>query len=61
MLICAYVQGLVWNDVATPTSTPGVGGQGIIAGQCYGYPGTLSQIQFIPQAAGAIAGVSFYK
>jgi len=61
VLICAYVQGIVWLDVATPTGTPGAGGQGIIAGQCYGYPGTLSQLQIIQQAAGAIVGVSFYK
>lgn len=60
-LVCAYVQGIVWNDVEAPTSTPGTGGQGIVAGQCFGYSGPLSVIQFIQQTSGAILGVSFYK
>lgn len=60
-LICAYVQGVVWNDDDIPTSTPGTGGQGIAANQCFGYPGPLSVIQFIQQTSGAILGVSFYK
>lgn len=63
-LICAYVQGVVWRDDPTgtaPTGTPGVGGQGIAAGQCFGYPGSLSKIQIIQQTSGAIAGVSFYQ
>ena len=67
-LICAYVQGVVWNDDDTPTGTPGIGGQGIAAGQCFGYSGPLVQvsgslhyIQLIQQTSGAIAGVSFYQ
>lgn len=60
-LVCSYVQGVVWNDVAAPTATPGTGGQGIAAGQCFGYGGPLSIVKFIQQTSGAILGVSFYK
>lgn len=60
-LICAYVQGIVWNDDDIPTGTPGSGGQGIAAGQCFGYAGPLATIQFIQQTSGALVGVSFYK
>lgn len=60
-LICAYVQGVVWNDDEAPTSTPGTGGQGLSAGQCTGYGGPLTAVQFIQQTSGALLGVSFYK
>src|SRR5271156_6718173 len=67
-LICAYVQGIVWNDVAVPTGTPGTGGQGLASGQCFSYTGPLSPqlpysqgIEIIQQTSGAIVGVSFYK
>jgi hypothetical protein len=60
-LICAYIQGIVWNDNDIPTSTPGTGGQGLASGQCFGYPGPLGIIQIIQQTSGAIVGVSFYK
>lgn len=60
-LLCSYVQAVVWNDDEAPTGTPGTGGQGIAAGQCFGYSGPLSTIQFIQQTSGAILGVSFYK
>lgn len=60
-MICAYVQGIVWNDDDAPTGTPGSGGQGLAAGQCLGYSGPLSVIQLIQQTSGALVGVSFYK
>lgn len=63
-LLCAYTQGVVWRDDpagTVPTGTPGVGGQGIAAGQCFGYSGPLSRIQIIQQASGAVLGASFYK
>jgi hypothetical protein len=60
-LVCAYVQGIVWNDDEAPTTSAGSGGQGLAAGQCFGYSGPLSSIQFIQQTSGAILGVSFYK
>lgn len=61
-LICAYTQGVVWRDDGTaPTGTPGVGGQGVSAGQCFEYSSTLLKIQFIQQNSGAVLGVSFYR
>lgn len=61
-VICAYGQGVVWRDDGTaPTGTPGSGGQGLGANQCIPYNGTMTAIQFIQQAAGAILGVSFYQ
>ena len=62
LVICAYTQGVVWrDDTVAPTSTPGVGGQGIVANQCIPYNGTPSALQFIQQASGAVLGVSFYR
>lgn len=61
-VICAYTQGVVWRDDGTaPTGTPGTGGQGLAAGQCLPYNGTMTAIQFIQQTSGAILGVSFYR
>lgn len=60
--LCAYTQGVVYLDTGgVPTGTPGTGGQGIAANQCVPYNGTLSNLQFIQQTAGAILGVSFYS
>lgn len=60
--ICAYAQAVVWrDDGVAPTATPGSGGQGIAAGSCIPYNGTLSAFRAIQQTGGAILGVSFYK
>lgn len=61
-VFCAYAQGVVWrDDGVAPTGTAGSGGQGLSAGQCLGYNGTFSAVQFIQQTAGAILGVTFYR
>jgi hypothetical protein len=61
-VICAYTQGVVWRDDGTaPTATPGTGGQGIAANQCFPYTGTFTAIQFIQQTSGAILGVALYR
>jgi hypothetical protein len=61
-VICSYVQGVVYrDDQVSPTGTPGSGGQGISANQCIPYNGTLANLQFIQQSAGALLGVSFYR
>lgn len=60
-VICAYDQAINWRDDGTaPTATAGSGGQGIAAGNCIPYNGTFSQLQFIQETGGAVAGVSFY-
>jgi hypothetical protein len=61
-VICAYVQAVNYrDDGAAPTASTGTGGQGIASGNCIGYVGTMTALQFIQQASGAILGVSFYR
>ena len=61
-VICAYVQGAVYrDDGVAPTSTPGIGGQGISTGACLSYSGPIPTLQFIQQTSGAILGISFYQ
>jgi hypothetical protein len=60
-VICAYVQAINYrDDGTTPTNSTGSGGQGIAAGNCIGYAGTMQNLQFIQLSGGAIVGVSFY-
>jgi hypothetical protein len=66
-VLCAYVQGINYRDDPTPpTATLGTGGQAIVPSSstiptCIGYNGTLTNLQFIQQASGAILGISFYQ
>lgn len=61
-VICAYNQAVVYRDDGGSLSgTVGTGGQGIAAGACIGYPGTLSALRFIQATSGAVLGVSFYR
>ena len=60
--ICAYTSAINYRDDGTaPTATPISGGQAIPAGQCIGYNGTLSSLQFIQQSSNGGIGISFYK
>ena len=61
-VICAYTQAVNYrDDGVAPTGTLGTGGQGIAAGNCIPYSGTMTALQFIQQTSGAILGVSFYR
>lgn len=64
-VVCAYTQAVNWRDDKTaPTSAVG-GGQGLVpvapAPACIGYNGTLTNLQFIQQAATAVVGITFYQ
>jgi hypothetical protein len=59
---CAYTQAVNWrDDKVAPTATVGTGGQGIPAGQCIPYNGTLTEIQFIQQTTTAVVALTFYR
>jgi hypothetical protein len=61
-VICASTQAVNYRDDRTaPTATVGSGGQPIPAGQCIGYNGTFTALQFIQQSATAVVGVSLYQ
>jgi hypothetical protein len=60
-VVCAYTQAVNWrDDKVAPGATVGTGGQGIPAGQCMPYNGTLTELQFIQQTATAVLAISFY-
>jgi len=60
-VVCAYTQAVNWrDDKVAPTATVGTGGQGIPAGQCIPYNGTIIELQFIQQTATAVLAISFY-
>lgn len=61
-VICAYAQAINYRDDGNaPTSSTGTGGQGIAAGNCIPYYGTLTNVKLIQLTSGAVAGISFYK
>ena len=62
VVLCATSQTINYRDDNTaPTATPGSGGQFIPASQCIPYNGTITNLQFFQQAAGAVLGASFYQ
>lgn len=61
-VVCAYGEAVNYRDDGTaPTSSTGTGGQGIAAGNCIGYNGTMTNLQFIQLTGGAAVGVTFYN